>query len=843
MVSWLRGLLCVLALMGACISCGTSGGESGEGADASAETGDPSGEETGVDVRSQDLEDAGETGDLEGGEGGLDAETGVVADIVEEPEPQPEPTYALEPVDLGDWWVTTVNMSQDQVRYAIADGSFEVPTEKGFYLDTFWKSATPGPEGILDSPKGGVMLYAVKKHVFEEETRLVAHVQPAYDVRIGDLRQPGDVYKSGRHRVPFQVPAGEHVVIVRGTGGKGAVQAQFSRTSDEVVFNPADLLAPSLPSGESEVAPLGIPVLNLRGESALDVTARVLESEHLLASENSHPALPGGASSQLVFLLQPKEAWPEEGTTLTVELEITSADLAWPYRHSLELTTVDGTPEATGPFRRTFISSMDHSVQFFGERRPPGVDSDASYGLALSLHGASVNAYNLAGDYSARDWAYVATATNRRPFGFDWQAWGRRDAIEVLEHVMQHRSIDPTRVHLTGHSMGGHGTWHVGTLFPDRFAVIGPSAGWVSFETYGGATPSTGPFGWAESHFDPRDFIENLTGHGVYLIHGTADDNVPIEQGEILHAAAEPHVEQLFFHKEEGAGHWWNGDASEGVDCVDWPPLFDLMQESTLDPANLDFQFTAPQPWVNPRHSYVTIHSQNTPASLSHLDSFSEGSLVTLGTTNVRSLILNGDMLVSKGIEAVLVDGESVDVVSGPIPVGPQTGKTATRSGPFNQVMHSPWCWVVPNDPSSPEAIYVGYLASTWNIIGNGSACVVTSEDITDALRESRNLIHVGIPSDELDIPDSIPVQFGPTGISLNGEGHVDAAIAFVFPAGERLGAVMYATPGSEELLHGVMPFSSRFVVPDFLIWKDGGAVTSGFFDAEWNWDSSLVKP
>ena len=26
--------------------------------------------------------------------------------------------------------------------------------------------------------------------------------------------------------------------------------------------------------------------------------------------------------------------------------------------------------------------------------------------------------------------------------------------------------------------MGGHGTWHIGTLFPDRFAAIGPSAGW-----------------------------------------------------------------------------------------------------------------------------------------------------------------------------------------------------------------------------------------------------------------------------------------------------------------------------------------------------------------------------
>ena len=35
--------------------------------------------------------------------------------------------------------------------------------------------------------------------------------------------------------------------------------------------------------------------------------------------------------------------------------------------------------------------------------------------------------------------------------------------------------------------MGGHGTWHVGVTFPDRFAAIAPSAGWVSFWSYGGA--------------------------------------------------------------------------------------------------------------------------------------------------------------------------------------------------------------------------------------------------------------------------------------------------------------------------------------------------------------------
>jgi S-formylglutathione hydrolase FrmB len=32
--------------------------------------------------------------------------------------------------------------------------------------------------------------------------------------------------------------------------------------------------------------------------------------------------------------------------------------------------------------------------------------------------------------------------------------------------------------------MGGHGAWILGVQFPDLFAAIGPSAGWISFRTY-----------------------------------------------------------------------------------------------------------------------------------------------------------------------------------------------------------------------------------------------------------------------------------------------------------------------------------------------------------------------
>src|SRR5690606_35166707 len=155
-------------------------------------------------------------------------------------------------------------------------------------------------------------------------------------------------------------------------------------------------------------------------------------------------------------------------------------------------------------------------------------------GVILSLHGASIDAYNQAVQYAPKPWAHVVAPTNRRPYGFDWEDWGRIDAMEVLDLALRDLAADPARVFVTGHAMGGHGAWHLGVTYPDRFAAIGPSAGWFSFWSYGdmprydkpspveklllrGLTPS-----------DTLKLQRNLLGRGVYILHGDQDDNVPV---------------------------------------------------------------------------------------------------------------------------------------------------------------------------------------------------------------------------------------------------------------------------------------------------------------------------
>lgn len=145
---------------------------------------------------------------------------------------------------------------------------------------------------------------------------------------------------------------------------------------------------------------------------------------------------------------------------------------------------VNGEPRVGDVYGHGYVA-IDGSVQYYAVLPAQKVLKDAPPpARVLTLHGAGVEAIGQVDAYSPKTWATLVAPTNRRPVGFNWEDWGRLDALEVLELARKQWRTDPYRVYLTGHSMGGHSTWQVGLTHPDRFAVIAPSAGWVSIWTY-----------------------------------------------------------------------------------------------------------------------------------------------------------------------------------------------------------------------------------------------------------------------------------------------------------------------------------------------------------------------
>lgn len=87
-------------------------------------------------------------------------------------------------------------------------------------------------------------------------------------------------------------------------------------------------------------------------------------------------------------------------------------------------------------------------------------------------------------------------------------------ALKALSDTMAAYESDPTRVYLTGNSMGGGGTWKIGSEHPDLFAALMPICG------YG--TP---------------EMAEPLKNMPIYAFHGLLDRNVSVQETRKMVAA------------------------------------------------------------------------------------------------------------------------------------------------------------------------------------------------------------------------------------------------------------------------------------------------------------------
>ena len=742
-------------------------------------------------------------------------------------------------VTVKEWMVGWIpsSMSSDPIISTLEAGTFKYPKTGYDAFKIHWSARAPEKNGGLGKFPGGIS-YAATKVKLTAPARLFIRSGPTYRVWINGVSQPGDVYGSRRVWVPLPAKAGENLVVIRIRGGSSAVQAELWTTPDELVMNFKDATLPDPLVGDTAVQCVGVPVLNLSGKAALEVTASVVAGAHFDASSVKYPALGPDAVSQVAFTLKPKAAFTKAGEKVTAKLRLTSPSLDYIYEREVTLTTAG----ADKAYRRTRVSTTDGSCQFYGVLQPSGYDKAKKYALVLSLHGAGVNALSQAKSYSQKDWAFIVAPTNRRRFGFDWEVWGRLDALEALDHAMKTFPIDPTKVYVTGHSMGGHGTWHVSVMHPGRFATASPSAGWSSFYSYGGSSKPSGTFARTQAHSNTNNYLSNLARRGVYILHGSADTNVPVSEGQNMYKEVKKHSSDVKYHEEPGKGHWWNGSKSKGTDCVDWPEMFAFMKARKLDPHELDFDFKTPAPGVTSRHSYVSILSQKDPFKDSTLSSKKkDATTVTLTTANVRGMVLDGKALKAKGISTVVVDGKSVSVTGADVTVGEKTGKKPGVYGPFNEVMYRPFCFVYPDTGAKEYAQYAAYLISYWAVIGNGQACAMTLTQFKKSPPKDRNIIFLGVASKDID-KATLSFSWDSSALKVGSSSYASGMLYTVFPRGDRLAAAVMAAKGDEYLMFRIMPFTSRLVLPDYWVYSSKGTLTSGFYDASWKYDSSLQK-
>jgi|WetSurMetagenome_2_1015567.scaffolds.fasta_scaffold32787_2 poly(3-hydroxybutyrate) depolymerase len=317
--------------------------------------------------------------------------------------------------------------------------------------------------------------------------------------------------------------------------------------------------------------------------------------------------------------------------------------------------------------KETFISKIDGSVQYYSVNPPENLKLKPA--LFLSLHGAGVEAINQAQSYGHKNWGYVVSPTNRRPYGYNWENWGRLDALEVLDIAKKKFDIDEDRIYLTGHSMGGHGTWHLGVNYPDKFAAIAPSAGWISIWSYRikpqhDSSEVDKLLLRSTKQSDTYAFTENLKPNGIYIIHGDADDNVPLQQAESMIENLSKFHKDFVSHIEPGAGHWWDNSDEPGADCVDWRPMFDFFAHHSI--ANneqvKEIEFTTANPVISSKNYWIEIINQIKQQTLSKINiKLEQGNRKFVGTTeNIQMLSIDASMLTNDKLVSVELDKQLI---------------------------------------------------------------------------------------------------------------------------------------------------------------------------------------
>ncbi len=673
--------------------------------------------------------------------------------------------------------------------------------------------------------------------------------------------------------IPVRLQAGVNEFLFR--CNRRALKVTLHPADQKLHFNGNDMTLPDIRVNHPADTYGAIPIVNASGQP--------YEGLHIKTwSGNLEPAYhPVRRINPLSVYKAPfrivlPDVPAEEGSVM---LQLELVDRSNTRERSLAATSIEvNVVSEKSSYKETFISVMDGSVQYYGVNPPLGLQTDPA--LFLSLHGAGVEAINQAKSYGSKNWGYIVAPTNRRPYGYNWENWGRLDALEVLDIARKKYNIDPNRIYLTGHSMGGHGTWHLGINYPDRFAALGPSAGWISIWGYRirpqSFTTDTGKMLIRSARqSDTYAFAPNLKQTGVYVIHGADDDNVPAEQSRSMIATIAPFHKDYVYHEEPGAGHWWDNSEGGGADCVDWMPMFDYFaRRSVPGPGRIRMiEFITANPAVSSKNHWVEIIQQKEQQQMSRIEIHVDTDTRTFSgeTENIAMLSIDTGMLYGDMPLNVTLDGQTISGIGMPADsvlyfqigantwrqsgIYEKTQKYPGRTGNFREILNHNVAFVYGTRGTAEENAWAVESArfdaeAIW-YQGNGAIEVIPDSSFDAELYRDRNILLFGNAQTNSawnSLLSGSPVRVERDKITIEGVDYsgTDLACLMIRPRSDSSIAsvgVVSGTGITGMKYAGLAPYHHPYVgLPDIVVYDsdilesdDAGIRFIGYFGNDWS--------
>ncbi|WP_295128125.1 PHB depolymerase family esterase [uncultured Chitinophaga sp.] len=730
------------------------------------------------------------------------------------------------------WQAVTADSANRLFRRGMGRGSFG----RGGYMYLTYESATAGT--ALLNIKGNSSLY------FNGEPHT------------------GDPYSSGWLYIPVQLKKGLNELYVRGV----FVTASLSFPGKAVQLITEDPTMPAIVLGQQQGVLQGaVVVVNSSSKALTGLQIRsTLQGKQ---QTTTLPAIPPMSTRKVPFSF--------DGSAIHAAGKTDCGIVLLEKGKTLDETTIP--VEAVTPadkYSATFISKVDGSLQYYAVTPQLG-GSRKDAALFLSVHGAGVEAIGQAKAYQSKDWGTLVAATNRRPRGFNWEDWGRLDALEVLDIARNKFQPDPQHIYLTGHSMGGHGTWFLGATYPDKWAAIAPCAGYPTLKGYGSAdglipdsasSPMEQMLLRSGNQSDVIKLVNNYKPMGVYVFHGDADRTVSVNYARQMRGLLGQFHTDFSYNEYVGGEHWF-GDIS-----VDWKPIFDFFKwhQRPLDTAVNSIDFITSNPGISASFRWASVIQQQHALQYSRiqLQRNRGGKTITATTENVRILRLDLKDFAAGTDVKLTIDGANINLTANTDPVYLQNtaGKWSVGSQP-SLAAKGPHRYGTLKDAFNHQMVFVystggtkeenelsfnkaRYDAETWYYRGNGAIDIIADKDYSTAKYKDRGVIIYGNKSTNKawnTLLSGCPIQVERNKVSAGGKqwtgGDMSACFVWPLPGSDvaSVGVITGTGAMGMKAAYANQYFAGASGFPDFMIYDAKMLMTgvnevkmSGFYDQAW---------
>ncbi len=192
-----------------------------------------------------------------------------------------------------------------------------------------------------------------------------------------------------------------------------------------------------------------------------------------------------------------------------------------------------------GDFRWAYRSDIDNSLQPYRIFVPSKYDTTKPTPLVVALHGmgGDENSYFVAYDNGiikreAEARGYLVVCPKGRGNASMYAGDAEKDVLDVIAAMRRDYNVDADRIYLTGHSMGGYGTWSIAPKYPELFAAIAPISG--------GGNPQS---------------LAKIKHVPQIVIHGDNDPTVSVERSRAMVRAAKGFGIEIKYIEVPGGNH------------------------------------------------------------------------------------------------------------------------------------------------------------------------------------------------------------------------------------------------------------------------------------------------